>query len=117
MTECMNDGCPKEATWRSEDGYPFCQLHAYILYCAECELENLSPHTASMWILHGRPHGPLGGERQDECEHEHVVTYTYRDWHETGIPQGTVCEDCGEDVELEDTRSFYLDEETGKVTW
>lgn len=30
-----------------------------------------------------------------ECEHLSMVTYTMRDWYETGIPAGTVCEDCG----------------------
>lgn len=34
-------------------------------------------------------------ERERNCEHRNVVTYTYRDWYETGIPAGTQCEDCG----------------------
>ena len=29
----------------------------------------------------------------------------------------SVCEDCGEEVEEEDTRSFYIDEDTGRVAW
>lgn len=47
----------------------------------------------------------------DDCEHESVVTYTVRDWWETGLSPGTVCEDCGhqftaaELVDL-DTRDF-----------
>ena len=57
--KCMEDACDRKATWRSEDGYPFCNWHAYQIYRPECELENLEPHTASMWVIHGRPHGPL----------------------------------------------------------
>ena len=34
-------------------------------------------------------------ERERNCEHASIVTYTIRDWRETGIPEGTVCEDCG----------------------
>ena len=32
---------------------------------------------------------------QHECEHRSIVTYTFRDWYETGIPEGTACDDCG----------------------
>jgi hypothetical protein len=46
-----------------------------------------------------------------ECDHQSIVTYTMRDWRETGIAPGTICEDCGHeftDKELEDmdTRDF-----------
>jgi len=58
--KCMDDDCKHVATWRSDDGYPFCREHAYAIYRAECELENLEPHTFSLWTIHGRPHGPLG---------------------------------------------------------
>lgn len=57
---CMEDDCTRLADWRSEDGYPFCNMCAYNIYAHECELENLTPHTASQWMLHGRPHGPIG---------------------------------------------------------
>jgi hypothetical protein len=57
---CMEDDCPAPATWRSDDGYPFCDEHAYQIYVSECEIEELEPHTIDMWIVHGRPHGPLG---------------------------------------------------------
>ena len=49
-----------------------------------------------------------------DCEHMSVFTYTYRDWVETGISPGTVCEDCGhqfaeEEIRDLDTRDFeYL---------
>jgi len=62
---CMEDDCDRVSTWRSDDGYPFCDWHAYKIYVAECELENLTPHTASLWVLHGRPHGPLGSTLDD----------------------------------------------------
>ena len=47
----------------------------------------------------------------EQCEHLSMVTYTIRDWRETGIAPGTMCEDCGHefsDEELEDmdTRDF-----------
>jgi len=47
------------ATWRSDDGYPFCDDCAYQIYRVECGLENLEPHTHHMWVIHGRPHGPI----------------------------------------------------------
>ena len=107
---CMVEGCRRQSTWRSDDGYPFCDNHAYWIYLAECDTEGVGPMRKEAWDKAGKPHGP-------ECEHETVTTYTYRDWYETGIPEGTVCEDCGKEVELEDTRSFYIDTETGKVAW
>ena len=63
--KCMEDDCLRVATWRSDDGYPFCREHAYAIYCAECELENLVAHTVSLWTIHGRPHGPLGHAHAD----------------------------------------------------
>lgn len=51
-------------------------------------------------------------EQIEECdEHLSVVTYTLRDWRETGIHPGTVCDDCGheftdEELEAEDNRDF-----------
>ena len=57
---CMEEDCDRWPEWRSDDGYGFCNYHGYMIYRAECEMENLEPHTASMWMLHGRPHGPLG---------------------------------------------------------
>lgn len=45
------------------------------------------------------------------CEHEH----TYEDEDNWGNVY-VVCEDCEEEVELEDTRSFYRDE-NGRVAW
>lgn len=56
----MEDDCVKVASWRSDDGYPFCDDHAYAIYVAECEMENLEPHNMTMWIVHDRPHGPIG---------------------------------------------------------
>lgn len=56
---CMEDGCTQPATWRSSDGYPFCNGHAYAIYRAECALDGVVPQTASLWILQGRPHGPI----------------------------------------------------------
>lgn len=56
----MEDDCPKPAEWRSDDGYPFCNDCGYVIYMNECELENLEPHTFEMWLVHDRPHGPLG---------------------------------------------------------
>ena len=53
----------------------------------------------------------LGGEPL-MCEHEFTVTET-DNW---GVDY-CVCEDCGKEVEPEDTRSFYRDEETGRVVW
>lgn len=35
---------------------------AYRGYVAECEEENLEAHTRPMWVVHGRPTGPLGGQ-------------------------------------------------------
>ena len=46
------------------------------------------------------------------CEHEHTVTEV-DNW---GV-EYTVCEDCEREVEPEDTRSFYRDPETGRITW
>lgn len=46
------------------------------------------------------------------CEHEH----TYLDSDAWGVCV-EICEDCGEEMECEDTRSFYRDPDTGKVTW
>ena len=48
---------------------------------------------------------------EEECEHLSMVTYTVRDWRETGIPEGTICEDCmheftDEELEAMDTRDF-----------
>ena len=60
MTTCM--GCDDDstpATWRSDDGYPFCDPCAYGIYLSECELENLEPLTHHMWVIHNRPHGPI----------------------------------------------------------
>ena len=56
---------------------------------------------------------------QEDCPHYSVVTYTMRDWRETGIAPGTVCEDCGAEFDIEelDTRSFERDPDTGRVTW
>jgi hypothetical protein len=37
-------------------------------------------------------------QREHDCERNGghtIVTYTYRDWCDTGVPEGTVCEDCG----------------------
>lgn len=66
LTMCMEEECHLPATWRSEDGYPFCNRHAYAIYCAECELENLTAHTYSQWVIHGKPHGPIGGPDWDQ---------------------------------------------------
>ena len=44
------------------------------------------------------------------CEHEFTVTET----DNTGVDY-TVCEDCGKEVEPEDTRSFYRDEDSGRL--
>ena len=57
---CMEDDCDRSPEWRSDDGYGFCNWHGYQIYQAECEMEGHLPMTASLWMLHGRPHGPLG---------------------------------------------------------
>jgi len=57
---CM--GCDDDvtlATWRSDDGYPFCEPCAYDIYRGECRMESLESHTLEMWRVHGRPHGPI----------------------------------------------------------
>lgn len=54
----MEDGCNRTATWRSDDGYPFCDNHAYGIYLAECELEQAKPMLKSQWDRAGKPHGP-----------------------------------------------------------
>ena len=77
MKQCMEEGCVRVADWRSEDGYPFCSFHGYRLYVTECELENLEPHTASMWVLHGRPHGPIGSTLDHTIHRE----FHYEDHH------------------------------------
>lgn len=46
------------------------------------------------------------------CEHD----YTYEDEDYFG-KRYLICEECGEEVEPVDTRSFYYDPDTGKVTW
>lgn len=42
---------------------------------------------------------------ESECPHLHTWTYTYRDWWETGIPEGTVCEDCGKEFTQEEVEA------------
>ena len=46
------------------------------------------------------------------CEHEFTVTET-DNWGREYV----VCEICGIELEPEDTRSFYRDPDTGRVTW
>ena len=48
----------------------------------------------------------------EPCEHEHTITEVDNLGNEY-----TVCEDCEEEVEPEDDRSFYRDPETGRITW
>lgn len=33
---------------------------AYVSYVSECETEGLDAHTFDMWLVHGKPEGPLG---------------------------------------------------------
>ena len=46
------------------------------------------------------------------CEHDHTVENTDA-WGNEYL----VCEDCEQEVEQEDTRSFYRDPDTGRITW
>lgn len=64
-------------------------------------------HFPPSW--HGGPPDPPD---LPECEHEH--TYLDRDAWGCSV---VLCEDCDEEMEPEDTRSFYRDPDTGRVTW
>ncbi len=46
------------------------------------------------------------------CEHE-----SYDEVEDIYGKVYLVCETCREEIPQEDTRSFYIDEDTGKVTW
>jgi hypothetical protein len=54
---CM-DCEERPATWRSDDGYPFCDPCAYRIYLVECELDGLEPLLSWEWVAQDRPHGP-----------------------------------------------------------
>ena len=66
----------------------------------EAERERIMPSAASLSDEY-RIDGP------GDCEHpaESVHTYTTRDWYDTGIAPGTVCDDCGHEF----TRAEILD--------
>ena len=57
--QCMDDECSEPSVWRSDDGYPFCNWHGYLIYVNECALEECQPHSYHMWKVHDRPHGPI----------------------------------------------------------
>ena len=47
------------------------------------------------------------------CEHDNGY-YVAEDMYGK---EYACCNECDEEVEVEDTRDFYIDEYTGKVTW
>jgi hypothetical protein len=56
--DCMDCPWENKATWRSDDGYPFCEQCAYCIYVQECGFSNVEPFTYDGWVADNRPHGP-----------------------------------------------------------
>jgi hypothetical protein len=56
--DCMDCWWGNKATWRSDDGYPFCEQCAHTIYSTECGFANIKPLSYEAWVAANRPHGP-----------------------------------------------------------